>query len=249
MAAMLSGVRVVDLSSVLLGPYCTQGLADLGADVIKVETAKWRPLSSSWTFCKDPWPNGPCAYGDEPRKEVCRIRSQDGGRSKTPRGACSKTANVFIHNLRHEAIARLNLDYDSVRGIRPDVIYVHCTGYGSGGPYSGKPAYDDVIQAASGLAALLNRVDNSEAPRYLPTAIADKVSGLHALYAVLAALFHHARTGEGQFIEVPMLESITAFTLAEHLFGMTFVPPNGKSRDMAACSIPIGSRSGHQMAI
>lgn len=133
--------------------------------------------------------------------------------------------DVFIHNLRRDAIERLGLGYDTIRALHPRLVYVHCTGFGEGGPYSGRPAYDDIIQAASGAASLLPRADGNPAPRYLPMAMADKVAGLHATYAVLGALLHRERTGQGQSVEVPMFESFTHFLLQEHLYGRAFIPP------------------------
>jgi crotonobetainyl-CoA:carnitine CoA-transferase CaiB-like acyl-CoA transferase len=136
-------------------------------------------------------------------------------------------SDVFIHNLRAEAMERIGFGFEAVKVIRPDIVYVHCVGFGSQGPYSGRPAYDDIIQALSGTASLLSRVDGQPAQRFLPTALADKVSGLHAAYATLAALHHRDRTGEAIFVEVPMFEAVTHFMLEEHLYGQTFTPSNG----------------------
>jgi crotonobetainyl-CoA:carnitine CoA-transferase CaiB-like acyl-CoA transferase len=122
---------------------------------------------------------------------------------------------------------QLDFDYEKVAALNPSIIYVHCVGYGSGGVYAGRQAFDDLVQAASGITDLLRRLDGKPEMRVLPTFIADKVSGLHALYATLAALFHRERTGEGQFIEVPMLECVTHFTMIEHLYGATLEPPLG----------------------
>jgi crotonobetainyl-CoA:carnitine CoA-transferase CaiB-like acyl-CoA transferase len=138
-----------------------------------------------------------------------------------------KTCDVFATSVRYQGLTRLGLDYEAVKEIRPDIVYAHGAGYGSDGPYAGEPAYDDLIQAASGLADLLPRVDGDPTPRLLPSLIADKVSGHFMVQAILAALFHHARTGEGQFIEVPMLECITSFNLAEHFYGHVYDPPTG----------------------
>ncbi|NUY01504.1 CaiB/BaiF CoA transferase family protein [Paraburkholderia youngii] len=220
---ILDGIRILDMTSVIFGPYCTATLAEMGADVIKVE-----PLG-----------------GDEIRRvgRPAKTRGMGpahmtlnrGKRSvvwdlKTPRGKASllrllARCDVFIHNLRREAIERLGLGYDAIRTLHPRLVYVHCTGFGEGGPYSGRPAYDDIIQAASGAASLLPRADGNPAPRYLPMAMADKVAGLHATYAVLGALLHRERTGHGQAVEVPMFESFTHFLLQEHLYGRAFIPP------------------------
>jgi crotonobetainyl-CoA:carnitine CoA-transferase CaiB-like acyl-CoA transferase len=124
-------------------------------------------------------------------------------------------------------MARLGLDYAGAVALKPDLIYVHIFGFGSGGPYAGRQAFDDLVQAASGVADLLPRTDRGEIPRFLPTLVADKTTGLHAVYALLAALFHRQRTGRGQLVEVPMLEVTTSFALVEHLYGHTHRPARG----------------------
>lgn len=224
--SMLEGIRITDMTTVIFGPYCTQSLADMGADVIKVEPAEGdnlrmigRPARTNGM--------GPChmTFNRGKRSVVWDMKSAHGQEAMRRLLAGS---DVFIHNIRAEAIGRLGLDYEAVKAIKPDIIYVHCVGFGSGGPYASLQAYDDIIQAASGITSLLPRVDGDPHYRYLPMAIADKVAGLHALYAVQAALIHKLRTGQGQHVEVPMLESITHFLLEEHLYGKTFVPPNGQ---------------------
>ncbi|VXC14388.1 L-carnitine dehydratase/bile acid-inducible protein F [Burkholderia sp. 8Y] len=222
-SAILDGVRILDMTSVIFGPYCTATLAEMGADVIKIE-----PLA-----------------GDEIRRvgRPAKTRGMGpahmtlnrGKRSvvwdlKTPRGKAALLrllgrCDVFIHNLRHDAIERLGLGYDAICAQHRRLVYVHCTGFGEEGTYAGRPAYDDIIQAASGAASLLPRTDGNPAPRYLPMAMADKVAGLHATYAVLGALLHRERSGQGQSVEVPMFESFTHFLLQEHLYGRAFVPP------------------------
>jgi len=220
---MLEGIRVVDLTSVVFGPYCTQLLAEMGADVIKVE-----PPSGD-IFRRAGLPAYTEAMGP------CHMTLNRGKRSaaldlKTPADhalmvALIRDADVFIHNVRGKAIDSLGFSYEAMRAENPDLIYVHCVGFGSGGPYSPLQAYDDVIQAASGMASFASRVDGDPRPRYVPSTIADKVAGMHAAYAVLAAVIHKLRTGEGQFVEVPMFECFTQFLYEEHLFGGTFDPP------------------------
>ena len=224
-APMLEGVRVLDLTTVVFGPYCTQILADLGADVIKVETA----AGDTFRYSAKPAKTRGMSPGYLALNRGKRSLALD---LKTPEGlaqikALIADADVFVHNVREAAIERLGLGYDAVKAIKPDIVYVHCVGYGSDGPYAGKPAYDDVIQAASGTTSLLSRADGNPTPRYLPSLIADKISGLHGAYAVMAACIHRLRTGEGQFVEVPMFELFTQFMLKEHLGGLTFDPPNG----------------------
>jgi crotonobetainyl-CoA:carnitine CoA-transferase CaiB-like acyl-CoA transferase len=124
-------------------------------------------------------------------------------------------------------LARLGFDYDGVKAIRSDIIYAHGVGYGSDGPYAGRPAYDDIVQMASGMADLLSKTDGDPQPRLLPTLIADKVAGLFMAQAIMAGLIHRNATGQGQYIEVPMLEVTASFNLVEHFFGHTFDPPTG----------------------
>jgi crotonobetainyl-CoA:carnitine CoA-transferase CaiB-like acyl-CoA transferase len=138
------------------------------------------------------------------------------------------TGDVFIHNMRPEAIKRLGFGYADVAAIRPDIIYVEAVGYGSGGPYNGRQAFDDLIQAASGACDLLPMYDGNKELRPLPSIIADKTCGLFAAIAALAALQHRHRTGQGQFVEVPMLETFTGFIQAEHIWGKTYPDVPGK---------------------
>jgi crotonobetainyl-CoA:carnitine CoA-transferase CaiB-like acyl-CoA transferase len=221
--AMLEGIRIVDLTSVVFGPYCTQLMAEMGADVIKVE-----PPGGDF-FRRAGMP----AY--TPGMGPCHMTLNRGKRSaeldlKAPADralmlALIREADVFIHNVRGAAIDALGFGYEAMRAEQPDLIYVHCVGFGSGGPYSPLQAYDDVIQAASGMTSFAGRVDGDKRPRYVPSTIADKVAGMHAAYAVLAAVIHKLRTGAGQFVEVPMFECFTQFLYEEHLFGGTFEPP------------------------
>ncbi len=222
----LAGVRITDMSTVVFGPYCTQILADLGADVIKVEPAEGDTVRNVGTPAKTPL-MGPVylRLNRGKRSASWDMKSEKGKRAVQ---RLLETSDVFIHNIRPDAIDRLGLGYEAVRKLRPDIIYVHCTGFGLGGPYAGLQAYDDVIQAASGAVSLLPRVDGNARPRYLPMLFADKVSGLHAVYATMAALIARIRDGEGQHVEVPMFESITSFNMVEHLCDATFVPPTGR---------------------
>jgi crotonobetainyl-CoA:carnitine CoA-transferase CaiB-like acyl-CoA transferase len=222
---LLEGLRIADMSMMLFGPYCTQVLADLGADVIKLEPEGGDQARGVGKPAKTPGMGAlHMNLNRGKRSVVWDTRSGDGRRALE---ALLKTSDVFIHNIRAKSAARLGLNYDAVRKIKPDIVYVHCVGFGSGGPYESLQAFDDVIQAGSGLASLATRVDGDPQPRYVPTAIADKVAGLHALYATLAGVIHKLRTGEGQHIEVPMLEALTSFTLLDHIVGHAFAPPTG----------------------
>ena len=223
---MLSGIRILDLTSVVFGPYCTQTLADLGADVIKVESPdggdgyRW---ATKWAATPGMSP-GFMAINRGKRSVALDLKQSD---DLAAVHALIAGADVFILNIRGKAAERLGLDYNSVRAMNPDIIYVHCVGFGQDGPYADLQAYDDVIQAATGTTSLLSRVDGDPRARYLPSLIADKVAGLHGVYATLVAIIHKLRTGEGQHVEVPMFETFTSFMLAEHLAGQTFDPPVG----------------------
>jgi crotonobetainyl-CoA:carnitine CoA-transferase CaiB-like acyl-CoA transferase len=166
--------------------------------------------------------------------------------------ACMKAlleeADVFVLNVRGKAVERLGLDYDAVRAINPGIIYAHCVGFGQDGPYADLQAYDDVIQAATGTATLLPRVDGDPRARYLPSLIADKVAGLHAAYAVLAAVVHKLRTGEGQKVEIAMFEAFSHFMLLEHMAGLTF-DPRTRPSVISARSIPTGNPSRRATAL
>lgn len=222
---MLDGIRIIDLTTVIFGPYATQMLADMGADVIKVETPAGcisRALGSSAGAASD---------------GSVHLTVNRGKRSiildlKRPADAAVlrdliATADVFFHNVRAEAIDRLGFGYAACKAIKDDIIYVHGAGFGQDGPYADLQAYDDVIQAASGTTSLLPRVDGDPRPRYFPSLIADKIAGHYGVQAILAALIHKLRTGAGQAVKVPMLECFTAFMLTEHLRDATLDPPLG----------------------
>ncbi|HAJ48677.1 MAG TPA: CoA transferase, partial [Alphaproteobacteria bacterium] len=159
------------------------------------------------------------------RSVALDLKTEPGKRALTK---LVKTADIFIHNMRPEAMKRLGFDYAAVAAIKPDLIYVEAVGYASDGPYAGRQAFDDLIQGASGACDLLPLYDKNSELRPLPSLVADKTCGLFAAIAALAALQHRNRTGEGQYVEVPMLETFTGFILAEHLWNQTYVPATGK---------------------
>jgi len=221
----LAGVRVIDLTQFVLGPYATQTLGDLGADVIKVEEPSGDRQRFSGRAPKSK-SMGPLyvALNRNKRSITLDLKDEPGRRALRK---LIKAGDIFIHNMRPEAIARLGFGYESVAAIKPDIIYVEAMGYDPAGPYAGRQAFDDLIQAASGACGLNALVDPEQPLRPLPTIIADKTSGLFAAIAALAALRHKERTGEGQYVCVPMLEVFTGFVMAEHLYGETFDPPTG----------------------
>lgn len=216
----LSGIRVIDLTSVVLGPMCTQVLADFGADVIKVESPEGDLIRSNGVSQHDGMSSIYLALNRNKRSVVLDLKSLAGTQalSQLIRGA-----DVLVHNMRVEAIERLGFGYEAVRALNPGIVYCAATGFGQTGPDRNKPAFDDIIQASCGLVGI-NALGRDE-PDYTASLIADKTTGLAVANAVLAAMVCHARHGIGQYIEVPMLETMTAFVLTEHMGGMTF--PDG----------------------
>jgi len=227
----LLGIRVVDLTTMVFGPYATQIMADLGADIIKVEPPGGDPTRF---INAGPAPDLGGVFTNINRGkrsvELDLTREED---RATLRKLIAE-ADVFIHAMRHKAITRLGFDYEAVRAIRPDIVYTNCYGYSRRGPSRDKPAYDDTLQAECGVVHLQSLMTGE--PQFAATIIADKVSGLTALYATLAALFHRATTGQGQEVEVGMFETMASFMLTEHASGMLFDPPLGQAHYHRAVS-------------
>lgn len=221
----LDGVTVLDLTSYIFGPYATQTLGDLGAEIIKVEAPGGDRQRFGLKQSKSKDMGSTFMTLNRNKKSVTLDLKDEDDRAKLR--ALVPKAQVFIHNVRQSAMNQLGFGYEQVAAINPSMVYVHCVGYGSNGPYGGRQAFDDLVQAASGAADTMLDEKGESTFRMLPGFIADKVSGLHALYAVLAALFHRERSGEGQFVEVPMLECFTSFLMVEHLYGASFEPPVG----------------------
>jgi crotonobetainyl-CoA:carnitine CoA-transferase CaiB-like acyl-CoA transferase len=242
----LAGVRIIDLTEFIFGPYATQTLGDMGAEVIKVENPGGDRQRHSGKYGKHDDMGSVYMALNRNKKSITLDLKDEAAREKLR--SLIPTAQVFIHNVRVDAMARLGFGYDEVAKLNPSIVYVHCVGYGSDGPYAGRQAFDDLVQAASGASDLLPRVDGNDDMRLLPSFVADKVSSLHATYAVLAALFHRERTGEGQFVEVPMLESFTHFLMVEHLYGASFEPPSGRIGHTPALANdrrPLKTKDGH----
>ena len=244
--AMLEGVRIVDLTTVVFGPYCTQLLAELGAEVIKVEGKGGDTFryAQRWTKTAGMGP-GYMALNHGKKSVVLNLK--DDADLATMKHLLTE-ADVFVTNVRGKALERLGLDEPTVRALSPDIVYAHCVGFGQDGPYADLQAYDDVIQALSGTTTLLPRADGNERARYLPSLIADKVAGQTAAYGVLGAIVHRLRTGDGQKLEIPMFEAFTSFMLQEHLGGLTFDPPNapaGYPRQVDPDRQPFPTKDGY----
>jgi crotonobetainyl-CoA:carnitine CoA-transferase CaiB-like acyl-CoA transferase len=243
MSGPLAGIRVVDLTSAVLGPVATQILGDMGADVIKIEPPEGDPIR----------PLGPSRH---PGMGAYFLNINRNKRSvaldlKRPaaREALLKlvaTADVFVHNMRLGAAARLGLDYQSVKAGNPRIVYAAATGFRKDGVHRERPSFDDVIQGESGLAALNGGVGG--APRYVPMAVCDKICGYVLASAIGMALFHRERTGEGQEIHIPMLETMVAFNLVDHLWHGVLAEPEkglGYPRMLTPHRRPFPTRDGH----
>lgn len=242
-AGPLAGLRVLDLTSVVLGPLATQILGDYGADVVKVESPSGDMMRANGVSKHKGMSSIFLTLNRNKRSLGIDLQTSDGAAAL----ACLiPTADVLVHNMRVEAIERLGFGYGAVAKLNPRIVYCAATGFDQDGPDRGKPAFDDIIQAASGLAAIASI--GREEPAYVPTLVADKTTGMAVVNAILAALFHRERSGAGQYVEVPMLETFTAFVLAEHLGGKTFAPeagPAGYARLLAGGRKPSPTKDGH----
>ncbi|QII86521.1 CoA transferase [Bordetella hinzii] len=243
MAGPLQGVRVVDMTSVAMGPYATQILGDMGAEVIKVEAPQGDVFRSSAPAAHAGM--GP-AYLNLNRNKFSVTLDAKAPADRERLLALIAGADVFVSNVRAAALARLGLDAATLCARHPRLVHCSAVGFGQDGPYAAQPAFDDIIQAMSGLADLQGR--NSGAPAYVNTILADKVAGLTLAYAIPMALYERERSGQGQAIEVPMFETMVSFTLAEHLSGHSFVPPRGPmgySRVLSPQRRPYRTRDGY----
>lgn len=213
----LKGIRVLDLTAVVLGPLATQMLADYGADVIKVEPPEGDMMRANGISQNPGMSSIFLAVNRNKRSLAVDLKSPEGVAALR---ALIPQVDVVVHNMRVAAVERLGLGYEAVAKLNPKVVYCAATGFGQDGPHRDKPAFDDIIQAACGLVGVGSA--GREQPDYTPSLIADKTTGLAVCNAVLAALLHRERSGQGQYVEVPMLETMAAFVLAEHMGGMTF---------------------------
>jgi crotonobetainyl-CoA:carnitine CoA-transferase CaiB-like acyl-CoA transferase len=241
-AGALAGIRVLDLTTVQMGPWCTRIIADFGADVIKVEA----PEGDSSRYTGVPrhrGMSGSFQHNARGKRSIVLDLKQPDARQAILR--LVPTVDAFASNIRPAALARLGLDYESVKALNPSIVYLSMVGYGSAGRYAGRPAYDDLIQAAAGIPMLLQR--STGQPRFIPMAAIDRIVGSAAANALLAGLLARARTGVGQAIEVPMFETIAQFVLAEHMQGQTFDPPTspaGYPRTLSPNRRPYATKDG-----
>lgn len=218
--APLKGIKVIDASSILMVPYCTRLLADMGAEIIKVET-----ISGDNTRYIGPSVNKGMAAVflniNRNKKSISvDLKSADG---RLIIYKLIKKSDVFVSNIRKASLERLKLTHTDFIKINPKIITANAVGFSSKGPYAGLPAFDDTIQAISGMAAYQETY--SDQPSYTSGATADKVTGLMLGMSILSALFNREKNGEGTELEVPMMETMVDFTLVEHLYGYNFLPP------------------------
>jgi crotonobetainyl-CoA:carnitine CoA-transferase CaiB-like acyl-CoA transferase len=237
----LAGMRILDVTSVLLGPYATRILGDLGADVIKIEPVDGEGRRDSGPMVSKRM--GQTFMVLNRAKRAIAINLKDpAGRDAFLRLAA--TADAMVHNARVAAMARLGLDYASVRKVKPVIAYCYAVGFGSKGRYAGRPAYDDIIQGLTTMPTLL--AEQAGRPIFVPINMADRVCGVYLANATLAALLHRARTGEGQEVEVPMFEMMAEMVLSEHLWDNYFVPPTKtKNRNRMFDRRPYKTQDGY----
>ncbi|HLL28071.1 MAG TPA: CoA transferase [Xanthobacteraceae bacterium] len=240
----LHGLRVIDLTSIVMGPYATQMLADYGADVIKVESPGGDVMRKT----------GPMRNADmgamylqmnRNKRSIVLDLKQTAARDALIR--LCKTADILLHNVRLRSMRRLKLGPEDLAAVNPRLIYASLIGFGEMGPYAGRPAYDDLMQGFCAIPTLSMRA-GAEEPRYVPLAFIDRLVGMSAVPAVLAAVIHRARTGMGQSIEIPMFETMSQFVLSDHLGGHSFEPPIGEmgySRILSVHRAPYRTRDGY----
>jgi formyl-CoA transferase len=239
----LEGVKVIDMTTVLMGPYATQMLGDYGADVVKVES-----LEGDVTRLIGPTRHpgmGPVFLNaNRNKRSIALDLKKPAGRDAVLRLIAS--ADVLIYNVRPQAMARLQLGYNEVSKVNPRLIYAGVFGFGQDGPYAAKPAYDDLIQGATALPALMAQTGDG-IPRYVPNALVDRIVGLTAVGAICASLVHRDRTGRGQRVDIPMFETMAGFVMGDHMGGLTYEPPldkGGYARHLARDRRPYKTSDG-----
>jgi crotonobetainyl-CoA:carnitine CoA-transferase CaiB-like acyl-CoA transferase len=248
-SAPLEGIRVVDITTVMMGPYATLQLAEMGADVIKVEAPDGDSMRSVGPM-RSPGMGPLFLHANRGKRSIAvDLKCEDGRDIITKLVA---RADVFVSNIRAAALARLGLDYDTLSRLNPKLIYATSNGFGAGGEYEGRPAYDDLIQGLAGVPELAARASGDGIPRYAPIVMADRVTGLMLANGILAALVGRATTGRGRSLDVPMFEATTHMVMGDHLGGLTFDPPigpSGYSRLLVANRRPYKTKDGHICAV
>jgi crotonobetainyl-CoA:carnitine CoA-transferase CaiB-like acyl-CoA transferase len=228
----LKGVRVLDLTSVVVGPVCTWRLGQYGAEVIKIESPEGDLMRGLGGQSPTGQHSGTYLHLNRGKRNVCLDLKKEGAKEVMERLVAS--CDVIVANMRPQALERLGLDATSIRERHPDKVYCLITGYGTDGPYAGLPTYDSVVQGATGMAGLTLQRDGT--PTYVPMLICDHVAGEIAAGAILAAVVERKSSGRGCSLEVPMFETMAAFVLQEHLAQQSFDPPVGPPGDLRLLS-------------
>jgi len=244
----LADIKVIDLTSVLMGPFASQTLGDMGADVIKVEAPRGDLVRQIGPARHEGM--GPVFLNANRNKRsvVLDLKNSEGLAALK---RMLSDADVLMYNVRPQAMARLGLSYEDVAAINPRIIYAGLFGFGQDGPYAARPAYDDLIQGASTLSHLIAHASGG-IPRYVPTAMADRIVGLTGVGAILASLHARTRTGQGDRVDIPMFETMVSFVLGDHLGGLTFDPPldaGGYARQLSSERRPYQTKDGHVCAL
>jgi crotonobetainyl-CoA:carnitine CoA-transferase CaiB-like acyl-CoA transferase len=244
----LQGTRIIDMTSVLMGPYATQMLGDYGADVIKIESPDG-DVTRQIGPTRHPGMGPVFLNTNRNKRSICLDLKKDAGRDVALR--LIATADVLVYNVRPQAMARLQLGYELLAQLNPRLIYAGVFGFGQDGPYAAKPAYDDLIQGATTLPHLMARTGDG-IPRYVPNALVDRIVGLTAVGAICASLVYRDRTGKGQRLDIPMFETMASFVMGDHLGGLTFQPPldrGGYARHLSPDRRPYQTADGYICAM
>ena len=216
----LAGIKIVDLTTIIMGPYATQILGDMGADIIKVE----RPTGDVLRYSNQGRSKGMSnIFLNNNRNKRSLVLDLKQTAGKEALFNLIKKSDVLVSNVRTQAMARLGLSYEAIKVIKPDIVYLSCIGFGQQGPYAKRPAYDDLIQAMAGFPNLFTKAYGSD-PTFIPSNLCDRITGLNVVNGITAALLYRERTGQGQAVEIPMFETLLQFLFADHLGGYTFVP-------------------------
>ena len=240
----LSGIRVIDLTSVVMGPFATQILGDFGADVVKVEAPEGDLIRKIGPG-RHPGMGALCMNSNRSKRSITLDLKKEAGRRAFLR--LCQTADVMVCNVRAKAMSRLGLDYESIRAANPRIVYAGLYGFDQNGPYADRPAYDDLIQGAATLPYIYQRATGHE-PRFVPSAIADRVVALYAVGVIASALVERARTGKGQAVSIPMFETMVAVMMSDHMGGLSFEPPldqGGYTRQLSPFRRPYETSDGY----
>jgi crotonobetainyl-CoA:carnitine CoA-transferase CaiB-like acyl-CoA transferase len=240
----LTGIKVIDMTTVLMGPYATQMLGDYGADIIKVESPDG-DVTRQIGPTRHPGMGPVFLNTNRSKRSICLDLKKPAGREAVLR--LIKTADVLVYNVRPQAMARLNLGYDVVSNVNPRLVYAGVFGFGQDGPYAAKPAYDDLIQGATALPALMAQTADG-VPRYVPNALVDRIVGLTAVGAICASLVDRNSTGRGQRVDIPMFETMAGFVMGDHMGGLTYEPPldkGGYARHLSPDRRPYKTADGY----